>query len=66
MVSPNSQEEDKNLIRTMYGMNIVDNFDKNLGAPVLLGRSKTQLFMFLIERFQQKLQGWKTNFLFPS
>uniref|UniRef100_A0A2N9HFR8 Reverse transcriptase domain-containing protein n=1 Tax=Fagus sylvatica TaxID=28930 RepID=A0A2N9HFR8_FAGSY len=39
------------------------NFDKYLGLPVMIGRSKKSIFNGLKERIVHRLQGWKERFL---
>jgi hypothetical protein len=41
----------------------VNNFDKYLGLPAMIGRSKKSIFNGLKERIIQRLQGWKERFL---
>uniref|UniRef100_A0A2N9IH27 Reverse transcriptase domain-containing protein n=1 Tax=Fagus sylvatica TaxID=28930 RepID=A0A2N9IH27_FAGSY len=38
-------------------------FDKYLGLPAMIGRSKKSIFNGLKERIVQRLQGWKEKFL---
>lgn len=38
---------------------ITSNINKYLGLPTQVGRSKTQVFNFLMERIRKKLKGWK-------
>jgi hypothetical protein len=50
-------------IQDFWGSNGVQNFDKYLGLPALIGRSKRAIFNGLKERIVHRLQGWKEKFL---
>ena len=50
-------------ILDFWGSNGVQNFDKYLGLPALIGRSKRSIFNGLKERIVRRLQGWKEKFL---
>lgn len=41
----------------------VDRFDRYVGLPTIVGRSKTQVFAFVKERVWKKLKGWKERAL---
>jgi hypothetical protein len=50
-------------IQEFWGSNGIQNFDKYLGLPALIGRSKRAIFNGLKERIVRRLQGWKEKFL---
>ena len=58
-ISENRQNELKQLL----GVQAVELFDKYLGLPTIIGRSKTQIFDFVKTRVWKKLKGWKEKSL---
>ena len=46
-----------------WGSQGTNNFDKYLGLPAMIGRSKRAIFNNLKERIVQRLKGWKEKFL---
>ena len=56
---PSIQQE----IQDFWGSQGTNNFDKYLGLPVMIGRSKRAIFNSLKERIVQRLKGWKEKFL---
>ncbi|XP_058733791.1 uncharacterized protein LOC131605427 [Vicia villosa] len=61
--SRNIKEEDKAAIQTRLNMNSVGGHGKYLGIPVVLGRSKREVFSLVVERVWKKMKGWKERFL---
>ncbi|XP_058733863.1 uncharacterized protein LOC131605533 [Vicia villosa] len=61
--SQNVCEEDKVLIRSRMGVKTVTSHSKYLGLPVVLGRSKKEVFTLVVERAWKKIKGWKEQFL---
>ncbi|PNY14016.1 ribonuclease H [Trifolium pratense] len=49
----------KKEISSILPMPILDQFSKYLGMPIVLGRSKKQIFNFIQEKIWKKLKGWK-------
>ena len=47
----------------MLGIHSTPNLGKYLGFPIKHPRSTSQDINFVVERVQNKLQGWKTNLL---
>jgi hypothetical protein len=47
----------------MFGTSPTTQFEKYLGLPPLIGRSKKQAFFEIKDRIWRKLQGWKEIFL---
>src|ERR1044072_8030376 len=52
-------ENEQNELKQLLGVQAVEIFDKYLGLLTIIGRSKTQIFEFVKERFWKKLKGWK-------
>lgn len=61
--SHNTSNNNKQSIQDFWGSHEVHNFDKYLGLPAMIGRSKKSIFNGLKERIVQRLQGWKEKFL---
>ncbi len=61
--SKNIADHIRSSIQQLLGVNGATNFDKYLGLPVMVGKSKQQTFNNLKERIAQRLQGWKERLL---
>lgn len=61
--SKNTSAKFKAFIQTNAGITVNSSFDKYLGLPVMVGRSKNRTFKSLCSRIQNKLDGWKEKFL---
>ena len=61
--STNTAQEAQLAIQAFWGSQGVHNFDKYLGLPAMIGRSKKSIFNGLKERITQRLQGWKERFI---
>ena len=61
--SPNTPLATRKSIQDLWGSSGVQNFDKYLGLPTLISRSKRSIFNGLKERIVRRLQGWKEKFL---
>jgi hypothetical protein len=62
-LSPNTSPATRKSIQDLWASSGVQNFDKYLGLPALIGRSKRSIFNGLKERIVPRLQGWKEKFL---
>lgn len=56
--SPNTCSEDRTLVCDCLGVKQVDKPRKYLGMPMCVGKSKQEVFGFLSDWIQSKLQGW--------
>jgi hypothetical protein len=54
-VDHNIKEEIKNILP----MQEVNHFSKYLGQPTYIGRAKSQVFSYILDRVGKKLKGWK-------
>lgn len=61
--SKNTRGEFKEFIRTSAGIGSSSCYEKYLGLPTLVGRSKMKTFESMQSKVQKKLDGWKENFL---
>ena len=61
--SPNTNLESREEMYGVLGIHSTPNLGKYLGFPIKHPRSTLQDFNFVVERVQNKLQGWKTNLL---
>lgn len=57
--SSNTRVEEHDAINDRLGVPIIKQYDKYLGLPWLIGRSKKQMFQGIKERVWLKLKGWK-------
>jgi hypothetical protein len=53
------QQKYRGVITKILPMPIVDHFNKYLGQPTHIGRSKTQVFNYIQDKVWKKLKGWK-------
>ncbi|XP_074356529.1 uncharacterized protein LOC141696263 [Apium graveolens] len=60
-LSPNTNEESRLEVCTHLGVSDQQNPSNYLGMPMLVGRKKNETFSFLVERVQQKLNGWQNQ-----
>jgi hypothetical protein len=61
--SRNTKEETKNFIISVAGVSATNRYEKYLGLPNLIGRSRVSAFNGIKGRIWDKIQGWKENFL---
>lgn len=59
MFSPNTTEENRQSVHSLLGVREVHEPGNYLGMPMNIGRRKIANFSFLVERVEQKLQGWQ-------
>ncbi|XP_042944727.1 uncharacterized protein LOC122278613 [Carya illinoinensis] len=59
----NTKVETQHAILQLAGIKASGNFDKYLGLPSYVGRSKTQAFNSVLDRTKAKLASWKINML---
>ncbi|XP_057452127.1 uncharacterized protein LOC130743933 [Lotus japonicus] len=62
-VSRNVQQTSFDELKQLLGVKAVESYDKYLGLPTIIGKSKRQIFNFVKERVWKKLKGWKEKFL---
>lgn len=56
--SPNTTSYDKQLLADCLGMRRVQFYDKYLGLPALIQKSKKETFAYVKDRVWKKLQSW--------
>ena len=61
--SRNTPDHKRDTIQQLWGVRGSVNFERYLGLPVLVGKSKQQTFNGLKERLARRLQGWKERSL---
>lgn len=61
--SRNVHDEVKDMIRNRMEVKTVMSHSRYLGLPVVFGRSKKEIFSFVIDRVWKKIKGWKERFL---
>jgi ribonuclease HI len=61
--SRNTKVEERDAILQSSGLPSSQRYDKYLGLPALVGKSRTTAFKTIIDRVWKKLQDWKIKFL---
>lgn len=56
--SPGTPPSTRVAIEGVLGILIVPKFDKYLGMPTVVGRSKQEVFGFLKDKVWDRIQGW--------
>ena len=59
----NTMEETRSFILSLVGVNSTARYEKYLGLPALIGRSKANVFTELKGRIWERINGWKEKFL---
>jgi hypothetical protein len=62
-LSKNTKVETHNHLLEVTGLSSIQCFEKYLGIPALIGKSKTRAFQNIQGRVWDGLQGWKEKFL---
>jgi len=57
--SPNMCPNIKTETSNNFPIKVSNNISKYLGLPAVVGRSKSQVFNFIMDRVWEKLKGWK-------
>lgn len=52
------EQDRKDQIVQLLGVQVVDKLDKHLGMPSVIGQSKQQIFTVLRERIWKQINGW--------
>ena len=63
LCSRNGSDIKVNELVHLLGFKAVESYDKYLGLPTIVGKSKNQVFNFVKEPVWKKLKGWKENVL---
>jgi hypothetical protein len=61
--SRNVPIQEKDMICQQIAIKTVTSHSRYLGLPVVLGRSKKDIFSFVQERVWKKIKGWNEKFL---
>ncbi|XP_030941689.1 uncharacterized protein LOC115966629 [Quercus lobata] len=61
--STNTQENIKNRVKDLVGVEVVTQYEKYLGMPSFVGRAKKETFKYIRESVWHKIQGWKEKLL---
>jgi ribonuclease HI len=61
--SRNTKIEDKEAILQLSGIPATQRYDKYLGLPALVGKSRVREFEGLVEKVRKRVNDWKVNFL---
>lgn len=58
MFSPGTSATTRIEIQNLLGIQVVPKFDKYLGMPTVVGRSKKEVFSFLLDRVWDRIKNW--------
>ena len=61
--SPNTEPRLREDIRAMFDAQVVTEFEKYLGLPMVGGKNKVSTFKDLRERIAKRVTGWKEKFI---
>jgi hypothetical protein len=61
--SRNTRRAFKEFIQDSTGIHVSASYEKYLGLPAMVGRSKTRIFAGIVSRVRKKLEDWKDKFL---
>ena len=61
--SQNTRDEVNEEIKTRFGAQIIRQYEKYLGLPLLIGRNKRNSFNNIKEKLAKKLASWKEKLL---
>ena len=61
--SPNTDNETRDRVKTMFGAQVIKPHEAYLGLPSLVGRSKNNTFAHLKQRMANKVSRWKEKLL---
>ena len=61
--SKNTRAEVKDIIQGMLGAQVMTDYEKYLGLPILPGKSKVNTFRGLKEKITKRVMGWKEKFI---
>lgn len=64
--SHNTRQEDRDGILQLSGIPATQRYDKYLGLPALVGKSKVREFQSIKDRVWKRLSDWKTKFLWQA
>jgi len=63
LYSRNVSENMRSMLQQSFGFKAVETYDRYLGFPTFIGRSKKTVFQNVCDGVWKKLKGWKENFL---
>ena len=61
--SKSTSEETQLAIKEMLGVSVVQQYEKYLGLPSLVGRNKKESFTYIKQWVWKKIQGWEAKLL---
>ncbi|XP_042988726.1 uncharacterized protein LOC122316260 [Carya illinoinensis] len=64
--SPNAKKNVKEGVLKELGARLVTSWEKYLGLPIMVGRSKYDFFRSIKDRVLQRVNNWKHKFLSPA
>lgn len=61
--SKNTQSSTRDNITRKVEIRITNSFEKYLGLPTIIGRSRNKVFKDIIDKVRSKINNWKFKFL---
>ena len=61
--SKNTKEEVKEVVKDMFGAQIIHHYERYLGLPLLVGKGKKKAFHRILDQVGKKVAGWKGKLL---
>ncbi|KAF5451240.1 hypothetical protein F2P56_026360, partial [Juglans regia] len=61
--SANTRRETREYIMSMAGIRATSSYEKYLGLPILIGRSRIQAFKGILDRVKARVSNWKNRLL---
>ncbi|XP_052484847.1 uncharacterized protein LOC128039947 [Gossypium raimondii] len=59
----NVEAQERDAVGEVLGVRIVQDPEKYLGLPMMVGRQKRRAFLHHVDRFRKRVEGWSTRFL---
>ena len=56
--SPNTRNELRDIIKSLFGVQSTENLGKYLGVPALVGKDKRRAFRDIKERMMERVKSW--------
>lgn len=61
--SKSTTADNQIVIQNMLGVNIVRQYEKYLGLPLLVGQNKNESFIYIKQQVWKRIQGWEGKLL---
>lgn len=61
--SPNIPSNQRQELSNILGMRVMKEMDNYLGLPLLIGKNKTNVFSYIVNRFTNRIKRWSKRLL---